>query len=71
MAHKPNVGISVDLGDIGIEINSCSVISVFVAQSLNETGLVATEGTRITVTDLPPKVLASLGTTAAEKEIVV
>lgn len=41
VTDKPDIGIGVDLSDVGVEINGSSIVSVFVAQSLDEACLVA------------------------------
>ena len=71
MAYHPDVGMGIELGDVGVQIHGGSIISVFPPQRLHETGLVAGVSARIAVADLSPEVLATLSAAAAEKEVVV
>lgn len=41
VADKPDIGVGVDLCDVGVEIDCSSIVSVFIAQSLDEACLVA------------------------------
>lgn len=71
MAGEPDIGVWVEFGDVAVEFGGGLIIPVLSSESLDEAGLVASESGRGAITDLSPQVMAALGATAAEEEIIV
>lgn len=71
VANDPNIGIWVECSDVVVKIDGSGIIAGLVFQCLDHTCRVASVGACLTVTDLSPKILATLSTTTAEEEIVV
>lgn len=71
MACQPDVGLGVDLRDIGIEVDCSLVVSIFIIHSFHYACHVRGENSALAVTDLSPKVGAALAATATEEQIIV
>jgi hypothetical protein len=71
MACEPNFRVWIELGDIRVEIQYCSVVSILVSKRSLEAGLVASIGAQVAVASLSLSPWTSSSTTTPEKQIVV
>jgi hypothetical protein len=71
MPNKPDIGVSVQLGHIGVQVDCGAIIAVFSFQSSHKTCLIAHVCAVVAIADLTPEILATLGTTATEEQIVI
>lgn len=71
MARQPDNGVGIELRDVRIQFASSRVVSILVAQSPGNAGVVAGVGARCAVTDLVPGPLSLLSAAATEEQVVV
>ena len=71
MAYEPDFGLWVESSDVSVELDSSSVVSILFPQCFHQARLVAGVCGRGAVTDLPPEILAALGTATTKEEVVV
>ena len=71
VAREPDVGIRVELGDVGVELTRGLVVAALLPQRLHDARVVAGVGARRAVAHLVPGPGALLGAAAAEEEVVV
>lgn len=71
MAGEPDVCVGVNRSDVRVEVDGRPVISVLIVHRLHDTSHVGGKQGALAVTDLPPKIRASLTTAATEEQVVV
>lgn len=71
MPCQPDVRVRIDLGHIGVEVYGGPVIFVLIIHRLHDASQVGGKEGALAVTDLPPKVRASLATAATEEQVVI
>lgn len=71
MTGQPDIRMGIQLGDIGIQIQRGTVISVFVVHGFNNAGQVGIKSRLLTVADLPPQIGSTLAAAATEEKVVI
>jgi hypothetical protein len=71
MANKPDIRVGVELYNVGIQLLSRRIVTVFIMQGLYHAGGIAHIGACCTVAHLVPRPLPLLGAATAEKEVIV
>lgn len=71
VARQPHVRVGIELCDVGVELASCLVVAVLVAQGLHDARVVARVCAGSTVANLMPGPGSLLGAATAEEQIVV